>query len=72
MTISPSDSPTTRQVDTIHRQRITPTLVNERIVRAIREAKMAVPASSILKRSRTLPNCSREDRIRDGSFKRRG
>jgi len=37
MAISPSDSPTTRQVDTIHRQRITPTLVNERIVGANRE-----------------------------------
>ena len=30
---------------------------------------MAIRASSSLKRSRTLPNCSREDRIRDGPFK---
>ena len=34
--------------------------------------KMAILASSSLKRSRTLPNCSREDRIRDGPFKCRG
>ena len=29
---------------------------------------MAIRASSSLKRSRALPNCSREDRIRDGAM----
>ena len=37
---------------------------------AQRESKMEIPATSSLKRSRTLLNCSREDRIRDGPFKR--
>ena len=44
-----------------------PTLiVNERRMVGIQEAKMTIQASSSLKRSRTLPNCSREGRIRDG------
>jgi hypothetical protein len=37
---------------------------------AHREGDLAIPATSNLKRSRTLPNRSREDRIRDGPFKR--
>ena len=34
-----------------------------------REGNLAIPATSSLKRSRTLPNRSREDRIRDGPLK---
>jgi len=41
-------------------------------IAGIWEAKMAILASSSLKRSRALPNCSREDRIRDGPFKCQG
>jgi hypothetical protein len=50
-------------------QRIAPAIADESRIVGIREAKMAILASSSLKRSRTLPNCSREDRIRDGPFK---
>jgi len=35
------------------------------------ESSLANLAASNLKRSRTLPNCSREDRIRDWQLKRR-
>ena len=35
------------------------------------EGNLAILAASNLKRSRTLPNCSREDRIQDWQFKRR-
>ena len=35
-------------------------------------SNLAIPANSNLKRPRTLPNRSREDRIRDGPFERTG
>ena len=54
------------------RQRSAPAIANESRMVGIRKAKMAIWASSSLKRSRTLPNCSREDRIRDGPFKCQG
>jgi hypothetical protein len=46
--------------------------MRESRIAGIWEAKMAILASSSLKRSRALPNCSREDRIRDGPFKCQG
>jgi hypothetical protein len=46
-----------------------PPIADESRIAGIWEAKMAIRASSSLKRSRALPNCSREDRIRDGPFK---
>ena len=42
------------------------------IILHTREGKLAIPATSNLKRPRTVPYRSREDRIRDGPFKRMG
>jgi len=42
------------------------------IILHTREGNLAIPAASNPKRPRTLPNRSREDRIRDGPFKRMG
>ncbi len=49
-----------------------PTKMARCIILHIREGNLAIPAISNLKRPRTLPNRSREDRIRDGPFKRMG
>jgi hypothetical protein len=48
------------------RQRSASTNMARCIILHTREGNLAIPATSNLKRPRTLPNRSREDRIRDG------